>query len=114
MENKTKLSKTQITKRRYRHSEKGYKTHRIDQWRNKYGIICDYDKIYDIFINTTNCDHCNCELQSIQLKVLSARSRTLDHCHSCGAARGILCNICNLQNKLSCELCDIKCDICNK
>ena len=51
MNNNNKLSKTQISKKRYRHSEKGYKTHRIEQWKNKYGIICDYDKLYDIFIN---------------------------------------------------------------
>ena len=39
MNNNNKLSKTQISKKRYRHSEKGYKTHRIEQWKNKYGIL---------------------------------------------------------------------------
>jgi len=100
------LTKKQLYKKRWRHSEKGYKSHRIDQWKNKYGIICDYEKIYEIFMNTSNCDCCDCELQSITQKKVSRTSRCLDHCHTCGCVRGILCNVCNLQNKLKCELCD--------
>ena len=109
-----KINKIKAQKRKFRHSEKGYKLHRIDQWRNKYNIICDYDSIYEIFINTTNCDYCNKELQSISNKKVSSNSRCLDHCHSCGAVRGILCNPCNIKNKLSCELCDEVCSSCNQ
>ena len=105
MDNKIKVSedkkikKIKEQKKKWRHSENGYKSHRIDQWKHKYGIICDY---------------CNIELDSIMSKKLSGKSRCLDHCHGCGAVRGILCNICNLQNKLKCDLCDVKCETCNQ
>jgi len=103
---KKKDAKAKASKKKWRHSEKGYKSHRIDQWKNKYGIICDHEKLYEIFINTSNCDYCKCELQSISKKTVSGTSRCLDHCHCCGGVRAILCNRCNLKNKVSCCLCD--------
>lgn len=106
MDELTKIIKKRASNLRWRKSEKGYKTHRIDQWANKYKIIADHEKIYDIFINTSNCDYCKKELQSIQVKTVSKNSRCLDHCHTCGGVRGILCNSCNLKNKLKCEMCD--------
>ena len=109
-----KIKKIKEQKKKWRHSENGYKSHRIDQWKHKYGIICDYQKIYEIFMNTNSCDYCNIELDSIMSKKLSGKSRCLDHCHGCGAVRGILCNICNLQNKLKCDLCDEICESCNQ
>ena len=65
-------------------------------WKHQ-GIICDYDAIYDIYINTHKCDHCD--------KDLTNKNRTLDHCHTCGTVRGILCKPCNRLDKLNCYLC---------
>ena len=101
---KKKYENIQKQKKRWRHSENGYKSHRIDQWKHKYNIICDHEKIYEIFMNTNSCDFCKHELDSITKKKLSGKSRCLDHCHECC----ILCNVCNLQNKLKCYLCDKK------
>ena len=45
--------------RDYSKTDKGRKSYRINNWKNK-GIICkDFDKLYDTYINTNNCNWCN-------------------------------------------------------
>ena len=75
--------------------DKATKTH----WK-AWGIICDYDAIYPIYINTHSCDHCS--------KVFGKFSRTLHHCHDCGSVLGIICRSpCNSRNLVPCPLCDL-------
>ena len=82
-----------------------HKSHRIYDWRVKHGIIGDYDKIFEILRTTGNCDYCDVEMYPIGTKS-NKHTKVLDHCSSCGTVRGILCNSCNLKNKLRCYLCD--------
>jgi len=79
---------------RYKRSPKEETIH---CWKQR-GIVCDYDAIYDIYINTHKCDHC-------KKKFESSYYRCLDHCHTCGTVRGIICRSCNTGNKLKCYLC---------
>ena len=96
---KYKLSdKGREANKRYYLSDKGKKCKRIYIWKAR-GVICDFETIHEIYFNTSNCDLCNIELQT-------GINKTLDHCHSCGTVRGILCSNCNKADKLKCYLCD--------
>jgi hypothetical protein len=104
-EEKEKKDKIIASKRRYRNSEKGHKEHRIWDWEFKNKIICDYNAVYDIVMNTHYCDYCSKKLVFRGSKP-AHNSKCLDHCHFCGGVRGVLCNVCNLKNVLDCELCN--------
>ena len=62
------------------------KYNRIQDWKKK-GLIGDYDLIYDRYMNTSHCEKCNV---SFELK-----KKCMDHCHTTGEFRNILCNMCN-------------------
>ena len=64
------------------------KTLAIYSWKRQ-GLIGDYESIYQRYMNTTHCDRCNILLDKINFKCM-------DHCHSTGKFRNILCNSCNI------------------
>ena len=72
------------------------KKNRIKKWKSR-GVICDdFDTIYERYINTTNCDLCYAEL----VEGLYGRyKKCLDHDHSTGEFRNILCNVCNTRRR---------------
>ena len=81
--------------RLYNQSDKGKKTNRIGSWKHR-GLVSDnYDKIYDRYINSNNCELCKCEYTNKNV-------RCLDHCHNTGKFRNIVCHNCNSSSKL-CE-----------
>ena len=67
------------------------KVNRIGQWKYM-GVICeDWNKLYENYINTKNCDYCKIDI----VEGCGKNSKKLDHCHQTGKVRGILCNRCN-------------------
>ncbi len=76
-----------------RGTEERLKQNRIAHWKQR-GIICDYDAIYEIYINTNACNFCDKIFKSSQ-------DRQLDHCHDTGMVRGILCICCNTRDVLN-------------
>ena len=76
--------------------EKSKKSDRISNWK-LHGIISDdYKFVYDIYIDTTNCDFCS-------NKFKNTTDRCLDHDHDLidfNNIRGILCRVCNIKDKL--------------
>ena len=83
----------------YRQTEQGIKSRRISKWKyNGMSLDYDFDEIYDIYIHCKVCDYCDVELVEGQF---GSNKKCLDHNHSTGEIRGILCNTCNLNDVLS-------------
>ena len=99
---------TKVRNRNYYHLNKQYfKTYYIENphvklksgWKQS-GIICDHDAIYEIYVHTKCCDFCG--------KTFKKNCKVLDHCHTCGTVRGVICRSpCNNRDLLKCHLCDL-------
>ena len=81
----------------YQQSEKGVKSTRIRNWKSIGVVSDDFDILYDKYINTTNCEECNIELTVDRYTTLT--TRCLDHDHTTGLFRNVLCNRCNLSRR---------------
>ena len=86
-ENKDKIKE-------YRQNENCIKQKRISNWKTS-GVVCDdYDNLYEIYINTTNCEKCDIILTYD--KLTTNTTKCLDHNHQTGLFRYVLCNRCNI------------------
>ena len=74
--------------KKYQQSEKGKKSHTINNWKFN-GLIGDYDAIYDRYIASTHCELCKQPYKN-------SKDKCMDHCHITGEFRNICCNSCNL------------------
>jgi hypothetical protein len=84
--NPEKLLKAQ---KKYKAKPETIKTRRIRDWV-KQGVVGDYESLYKLYMDTSNCNKCE--------KEVSGRSKHLDHNHETGLFREILCVHCNLKN----------------
>jgi len=86
-------------RKEYNKTEARTKSRRIRTWK-KYGILCfDWDLLHELFIKTTHCEYCNCELYGV-----GNNKKCMDHDHDITDrfnVRGVLCQICNVRDVLS-------------
>ena len=78
----------------YRQTEAGKKSSRIWGWKKSGVIHHDFDELYQMYIDTKNCDICKVELCEGNF---GSNKRVLDHDHSTGEVRNILCHTCNVR-----------------
>jgi len=92
LENKAKQKK--ISKE-YRLTDNGIKTMTIGNWKSR-GVIDEdgdnYEKMYKIYLSVKYCERCNCQLNQEDYN----SKKCLDHDHTTGYFRNIVCNFCNL------------------
>jgi len=75
--------------------EKYKKKDTIVNWKRS-GLICDdYDKLYELYLQSTNCEECDCKYSVKGDGV--GKFKCMDHCHTIGLFRNFLCNKCNLR-----------------
>ncbi len=82
--------------KKYRKENRKY--YNIYNWKNK-GLIDshndNYEKIYQRYIDTTNCDLCNIVLTTdIQN---TSTTKSMEHNHQTGLFRNIVCHKCNMK-----------------
>jgi len=69
--------------------EKILRSKMIKTWKRR-GLICEnYDQVYQLWLDSTHCDKCGCQYTDKNVK-------SMDHCHTTGKFRAIICNRCNM------------------
>ena len=63
----------------------------IYNWKNRGLIYDNYDELYEVYINTTECQRCKKEFTE-------KNKRCLDHDHTTGLFRKIVCHRCNVHD----------------
>jgi len=71
------------------------KNETIRNWK-KYGLVDNYDLIYDRLVKSKNCEIC---LTKYKLRIDGALNRVMEHCHISGYCRSICCTSCNNKNE---------------
>jgi len=73
------------------------KQHCINGWKYQGIIHDDWENIYNIYMDTNNCDYCKKQFKN-------TLDRNLDHNHNITESnniRGILCRVCNTRDVLA-------------
>jgi hypothetical protein len=75
--------------REYRKTPNGYKNCTIVNWKRQ-GLVGDYNSIFERYINTEYCDLCK-----VLLEGRGGNKKCMEHDHSTGEFRNIVCSRCN-------------------
>ena len=87
--------------KKYNKSPAGIKRMRINNWKRQGIISYDWNKTYDWFMNTLNCENTKCNVLLSTSKIRSITTKCLDHDHNITDSpniRNVLCNRCNLND----------------
>jgi len=90
--NKEKIKEHQ---KEYDQSPAGKKSSRIGNWKFNGVIHDDFNELYEKYINTEFCELCNCKLTVDRQNTKT--TRCLDHDHTTGEFRNIVCHSCNVK-----------------
>ncbi len=78
----------------WRQTPDGKKSNIISKWK-QYGLKLfgyTYDEVYEYYLDCDNCEVCNKDIS------MGGQQKNMDHCHSTGIFRWILCASCNTKD----------------
>jgi len=81
-----------VYNRKYYNSSSGHRVAIIAGWKKSGLIHNNYNALYNIYINTTECMVCNAPFKS-------RRDRHMDHDHQTNLYRQVLCHHCNCMDQ---------------
>lgn len=81
--------------RNYRNTPNGRKSSIISNWKH-YGLVDDYDTVYERYLNTEYCDLCKIKLDTEYGSKPSGIKKVMEHDHVTGKFRNITCSNCNI------------------
>jgi len=88
--------------KKYRETEKGKKRGIISSWikmcKIKFDDRTQAEFYYNSYINTHRCTWCDKDFKD-------SKDRCMDHCHTCGLPRAIICRSCNNKDIVPCVNC---------
>lgn len=67
---------------------KDHKSRNKSKWKHRGLNMDNFEEIYNRYIYATHCELCNKEF-------ISCKHRVMDHCHTTGNFRNIVCHSCN-------------------
>ena len=83
-----------MTKDQFGVLPKRHKSATKDNWK-RYGLIMDnFEEIYERYLLSVDCEKCGNEYKS-------RKDRHMDHTHTTGEFRNILCQLCNMRTDVS-------------
>tara|TARA_R110000772_G_scaffold261962_1_gene380709 strand:+ start:277 stop:597 length:321 start_codon:yes stop_codon:yes gene_type:complete len=89
--------KNKEKRRLYLQTPEGKKYNRTSRWKTMGVIHDDFNELYEKYINTEICELCNVELTEDKIKTKT--TRCLDHDHTTGEFRNIVCHSCNIKRR---------------
>ena len=93
------IAKYDKSRRQGENRENVLKIERRSKWEQR-GVIFEtkeeFEAVYKIYLETEFCNFCNCKLHEGNV---GSGKKTLDHDHTTGKFRNILCNKCNINRR---------------
>ena len=86
--------------KQYLQTAQGKKVNRISEWKHTGLVDSDkdnYESLYNHYINTQKCEKCDIELT--EDKSPTPTRKCMDHSHTTGLFRNILCQGCNTRRR---------------
>ena len=94
---KKNKEKNKEKRRLYLQTPEGKKYNRTSRWKTMGVIHDDFNELYEKYINTELCELCNCKLTVD--RYATKTTRCLDHDHTTGEFRNVICNSCNVKRR---------------